>query len=93
MLKSFRCPETERIWLGEFSRKLPADIQDTARRKLRMLNNSRNINDLRVPPHNHLELLKGDRKGQFSIRINRGWRVCFNWINGECHNVEIVNYH
>ena len=93
MIKSFKCQETEKIWHGEFSRKLPIDMQETARRKLRMLNNSMTINDLRIPPSNHLELLKGDRKGQFSIRINKAWRICFNWISGNCYNVEMVNYH
>jgi proteic killer suppression protein len=73
--------------------KLPNSIQNTARRKLRMLNNSSRINDLRVPPSNRLELLKGDRKGQYSIRVNDQWRICFEWMEGDCYNVEIVDYH
>jgi proteic killer suppression protein len=93
VIKSFDDDETAKIWSGEFSRKLPTDIQDIARRKLRMLNNSHNINDLRMPRANRLELLKGDRKGFFSIRINDQWRICFRWIQGDCHDVEIVDYH
>mgnify|MGYP001605607057 CR=1 FL=1 len=93
MLKSFKDSETEKIWHGEFSKKLPTDIQDVARRKLRMLNNSLSINDLRMPRNNRLELLKGDRKGFFSIRISDQWRVCFRWVEGNCFDVEIVDYH
>ena len=93
MILGFRCPETERIWQGEFSRKLPQDIQGTALRKLRMLNNARRLQDLEVPPNNHLEALKGDRARQHSIRINRQWRICFVWTNGGPKNVEIVDYH
>ena len=93
MIVSFLCPETERIWRGEFSRKLPQDIQQTALRKLRMLNNAKVLRDLAVPPNNHLEALKGDRAGQHSIRINKQWRVCFVWTDGGPKDVEIVDYH
>ena len=93
MIVSFRCSETERIWRGEFSRKLPQDIQQTALRKLRMLNNAKVQRDLAVPPNNHLEALKDDRAGQHSIRINKQWRICFVWTDGGPENVEIVDYH
>lgn len=93
MIKGFRDRETEQIWNGNVSKKLPRDIQQVARRKLRMLNNAQSIMDLRVPPANHLEALKGDRRGQHSIRINRQWRVCFRWSNGNARDVEIVDYH
>jgi len=93
MILSFRDRETEAIWRGETSRRLPAGIQQTARRKLRMLNNARNLADLRVPPANRLEALKGDRRGQHSIRINDQWRICFVWTAAGTNNVEIVDYH
>ena len=93
MIRSFNSKETEIIWNGEFSKKLPNEIQQIARRKLRMLNNSHSINDLRIPPSNKLELLKGKRKGQHSIRINDQRRICFKWKNGNAYNVEIVDYH
>ena len=93
MIVSFLCSETQRIWRGEFSRKLPQDIQQTALRKLRMLNNAKVLRDLAVPPNNHLEALKDDRAGQHSIRINKQWRVCFVWTDGGPKNVEIVDYH
>jgi proteic killer suppression protein len=80
-------------WGGSPSRRPPADIQHVARRKLRMLNNAASLDDLRVPPANRLEALKGDRKGQHSIRINDQWRVCFRWKNGDALDVEIVDYH
>ena len=85
--------ETEKIWKGEFSKKLPTNIQNIVRRKLRMLNNSISINDLMIPPSNMLEELKGNRKGQCSIRINKQWRICFEWINGHSYNIEITDYH
>jgi proteic killer suppression protein len=72
---------------------LPADIQNVARRKLRMLNNVAILDDLRTPPANRLEALKGKRKGQYSIRINDQWRICFRWTGGDAHDVEIVDYH
>jgi proteic killer suppression protein len=93
MIVGFRSKETESIWRGEVSRRLPPEIQQTARRKLRMLNNARNLNDLRVPPANRLEALKRDRKGQHAIRINDQWRICFTWTDAGPANVEIVDYH
>ena len=92
MIKSFQGRETEKIWQGQYSRRLPQDIQQVARRKLRMLNNARALDDLRVPPANRLERLKGDRAGQCSIRINEQWRICFVWENGDALKVEIVGY-
>jgi len=93
MLKSFKDRETEKVWHGTMSRRLPHDIQQTARRKLRVLNNVRSLDDLRAPPSNRLEALKGNRKGQHSIRINDQWRICFVWKDGDAHDVEIVDYH
>lgn len=93
MIRHFRDKEARKIWEGKVSRKLPVDIQVVARRKLRMLNNARQLKDLRVPPANRLEALKGARKGQHSIRINDQWRICFVWINGTADAVEIVDYH
>jgi proteic killer suppression protein len=93
MIKSFICGETEKIWQGEVSRRLPQDIQPVARRKLRMLHNARSLTDLRVPPANRLEALKGERSGQHSIRINGQWRICFIWRESNAHEVEIVDYH
>ncbi len=93
MIKSFRAKETEKIWHGQRSRRLPQDIQQVARRKLRMINNARSLNDLRVPPANRLETLRGKRAGQHSIRINDQWRICFHWNEGDALNVEIVDYH
>ncbi|MGV8938943.1 MAG: type II toxin-antitoxin system RelE/ParE family toxin [Allorhizobium sp.] len=93
MIQSFADPETERIWSGLRSRKLPADIQTAALRKLRLLNNARVLHDLRVPPGNRLEALKGNRAGVYSIRINDQWRICFQWHEGGPANVGIVDYH
>lgn len=93
MIKSFKDSETERIYRRVVSLKLPRDIQQTALRKLRMLNNAVALSDLREPPANHLEKLSGDRAGQYSIRINEQWRVCFEWRDGSAHRVEIVDYH
>ena len=93
MIRQFKDKETRKIWEGTNSRKLPMDIQVVARRKLRMLNNARHLNDLKVPPANRLEALKGARKGQYSIRINDQWRICFVWSNGNADAVEIVDYH
>jgi proteic killer suppression protein len=81
------------MWRGAFSRKLPNDIQRTALRKLRMLNNAKLLRDLTVPPNNRLEALRGDRAGQHSIRINDQWRICFRWTDGGPSDVEIVDYH
>ena len=93
MIRDFADKEAEKVWNGTPSRRLPADMQAVARRKLRMLNNAAALEDLRIPPANRLEALKGDRKGQHSIRINDQWRVCFRWKGGDAHDVEIVDYH
>jgi proteic killer suppression protein len=93
MIVSFRDSETATIWAGRRSRRLPPDIQDAALRKLRLLNNARRLDDLRVPPGNRLEALKGARRGQHSIRINDQWRICFIWRDNNAHEVEIVDYH
>lgn len=93
MIRGFRDAETERVWSGGRSRGLPPDIQDTALRKLRLLNAARRIEDLAVPPGNRLEALAGNRKGQHSIRINQQWRICFEWRDGGADNVEICDYH
>ena len=93
MIKSFRGKETEKVWQGQRSRRLPGNIQRVARRKLRMLNNAQALNDLRIPPANRLEALQGRRAGQHSIRINDQWRICFVWDQGIALDVEIVDYH
>lgn len=93
MIAGFNDKEAERIWCGEFSKRLPQEIQEVARRKLRMLNAARTLMDLRVPPANRLEALKGSRSGQFSIRINDQWRICFRFAAGQASDVEIVDYH
>ena len=81
------------MYSREGSNKLPRDIQQIALRKLRMINNSKTLKDLRIPPANRLEKLTGDREGQFSIRINDQWRICFVWQDGDAHEVEIADYH
>lgn len=93
MIAGFRDREAEHIWRGERSRKLPGDIQRIALRKLRLLNQARRLDDLRVPPGNRLEALKGDRAGQHSIRINDQWRICFRWDGQGAFDVEIADYH
>ena len=93
MIKSFGDKETEKIRNGIFSKKLPNDIQPLARRKLRMINNSQDINDLRIPPGNRLEKLKGDFKDYHSIRINSQWRIIFKWIGSDAYEVQIIDYH
>lgn len=93
MIQSFKDDETEKIFNRQRSRRLPSDIQSVALRKLRMLNRAQTLQDLRVPPANRLELLSGNRSGQYSIRINDQWRVCFVWENGQAWQVEIVDYH
>ena len=93
MIKSFASPETEKIFNGEVSRKLPPAIQKTARRKLLYLEEADNLRDLRAPPGNRLEALKGRRAGQYSIRINDQWRLCFKWVKNNAYDVEIVDYH
>ena len=93
MIRGFASVETELIWSGRRSRKLPLDIQSVVLRKLRLLHAARALQDLRVPPGNRLEGLKGKRAGQWSIRINDQWRICFVWQEGAPTNVEIVDYH
>jgi proteic killer suppression protein len=93
MIASFRDTETATVWEGRRSRRLPPDIQASALRKLRLVNNARRIDDLAVPPGNRLEALKGSRRGWHSIRINDQWRICFVWREGHAHEVEIVDYH
>lgn len=93
MIRSFKDRETEKVFERSFSRKLPLEIQRVALRKLRMLHRAVNLKDLRVPPANRLEQLYGDRVGQYSIRINDKWRICFEWRAGDAFNVEIVDYH
>ena len=93
MIRSFRCKETERVWQGQSSRKFPGEIQERALRKLRQLDAAATIEDLRHPPGNRLELLRGRRAGQMSIRINDQWRICFRWSAGDVKEVEIVDYH
>ena len=93
MIKSFGSKETEKIWNGTRSTKLPPDIQHAGRRKLRMINNSISIIDLRIPPSNRLEKLTGDLKDFYSIRINDQWRIIFKWEDGHALNLEIIDYH
>jgi len=93
MIQSFRCRETERIFNRQISRKFPSEIHRTALRKLLILDAAESLNDLKVPPSNRLEKLMGDRKGQYSIRINERWRICFRWVRGDAHDVEILDYH
>lgn len=93
VIKSFKDSETEKIYNLTRSRRLPSDIQQVALRKLRMINNAKTINDLRVPPANRLEKLVGNRAGQYSIRINDQWRICFDWQADNAYNVEIADYH
>jgi proteic killer suppression protein len=93
VIKTFKDAETQKIHQRERSRKLPTDIQQIALRKLRMINNATTLNDLRVPPATRLEKLGGRREGQYSIRINDQWRICFEWRNGDAFNVEITDYH
>jgi proteic killer suppression protein len=93
VIVNFRDNEAATIWSGRRSRRLPGDIQAAALRKLRLLNNAKRLDDLRVPPGNRLEALKGGRSGQHSIRINDQWRICFVWKDNNAHEVEIVDYH
>ena len=93
MIKTFNNDETQKIYQRQRSRKLPSDIQQVALRKLRMINNAVSITDLRVPPANRLEKLSGNRAGQWSIRINDQWRVCFRWKDSDAYEVEIADYH
>jgi proteic killer suppression protein len=93
MIRDFKDKETQKVFERKRSRKLPSDIQQVALRKLRMLNRAETLQDLRVPPANRLERLVGDREGQYSIRINDQWRICFLWRDGDALDVEIVDYH
>jgi proteic killer suppression protein len=93
VVESFADPETEKIFYGLVSRKLPPEIQKTARRKLLYLHDAQDLQDLLAPPGNRLEKLAGDRVGQHSIRINDQWRICFTWQQGHAREVEIVDYH
>ena len=93
MIRSFAEPETERIWNGERSRKLPADMQNRALDRLKMLNRAKTLDDLRNPPSNRLHALIRNRLGQHSISINMQWRICFRWKDGNAHDVEITDYH
>jgi len=93
MIKSFKCKETEKIFQGRFSKKLPHDIQGIAERKLIMIHRAADLSDLRVPPANRLEALSGSREGQHSTRINNQWRICFEWREDGVYSVEIVDYH
>ncbi len=93
MIKNFADKESEKIWKGIRSKKLPNEIQDVARRKLRMINNASDVNDLRIPPANRLEKLKGNLQDYFSIRINNQWRIIFKWINNDAYDITIVDYH
>jgi proteic killer suppression protein len=93
VILSFASEETRKIFIGTLSTKLPRDIQRTARRKLIYLDDAEDLQDLLAPPGNHLEKLKGSRSGQYSIRINDQWRICFEWVDNKARNVEIVDYH
>lgn len=93
MIKSFRNAAAEAAWKRRFLKGVPNDIMKVAHRKLTQIHNASSLNDLRAPPGNRLEALSGDRKGQYSIRINDQWRVCFRWKDGDAYDVEIVDYH
>ena len=93
MIKSFGCKRTAAVFSGKSPKVFPADIFAVARRKLRMLDAATRLTDLQNPPRNHLEALKGDRAGQYSVRINDQWRICFLWLEENAHEVEIVDYH
>jgi len=93
MLISFGSKETHQIWVGERVKGLSTEVQEVARRKLRMLNNAQDLNDLMIPPSNRLEKLKGNLKAFYSIRINNQWRIIFKWSNGNAREVQIIDYH
>lgn len=93
MIKSFNCKETEKIFSRRFSKKFPKNLQRIAYRKLIIIDSADRLDDLRIPPGNHLEKLSGKREGQYSIRINNQWRVCFKWHTEDAYEVEIVDYH
>jgi len=93
VIESFRDKETERVWRREYSKRFPRDIQERALMKLQQLNAAGDLKDLSIPASNRLEVLKGDRKGEYSIRVNKQWRICFRWQNGHASDVEIADYH
>lgn len=93
MIKEFGDKETEKIWLGLQSKKLPSEIQQIIRRKLRMINNAQDLNDLRIPPANRLEKLKRNLEDYHSIRINNQWRIIFQWINNDAYGIKVIDYH
>lgn len=93
MIRSFACKQTAALWVNQRHKKLPANLQQSALRKLRLIESAIHIDDLKLPPGNRLEALSGDRKGQHSIRINNQYRICFRFINGHAEDVEIVDYH
>jgi len=93
VILSFACAETERVFRAELSRRFPTDIQRGARRKLLALHAATELRQMAVPPGNRLEALKGGRKGQYSIRVNDQWRICFRWHEGNAYEVEVVDYH
>ena len=93
MISSFKCKSTKELWETGKSKKVPAPLRRSALRKLVLIDDAEECKDLMVPPGNRLEELKGDREGQHSIRINDQWRICFNWVDGDAYNVEIVDYH
>lgn len=93
MIISFGSKDTEKIWEGLIIRKLPIEIQQIGRRKLRMIHNSQSINDLRIPPSNRLEKLSGKLSEFYSIKINDQWRIIFKWDNNQAYQVEIIDYH
>ena len=93
MIRSFRDKDAERLFKRQPVRKLGADVQRVALRKLRQLDAAVRLEDLRAPPGNRLEKLRGDRAGQHSIRVNDQWRICFSWVGSDAHDVEITDYH
>jgi len=93
MIKSFKCKDTQKVFDGIMAKRFPTDIQQRALRKLVMLDAAATVDDLRIPPSNHLEKLTGNRAGQYSIRINDKYRICFEWLDDAAENVEIVDYH
>jgi proteic killer suppression protein len=93
MIKTFKDKETEYLWVKTYSKKIPFEIQKRSLIKLSMINRSKRLDDLKIPPSNHLEYLKGDRLGYYSIRINNKYRICFKWVDNDAYDVEIVDYH
>jgi proteic killer suppression protein len=93
VIKSFKDKETEKVWKREYSRTLPGDIQERSLMKLQQLHAAEDLKDLSIPVSNQLEALKGGRKGQHSIRVNKQWRICFRWHAGHASDVEITDYH